>query len=186
MSGYRHGVLIHNFNEDQFGVDLQTKPAGTGAVPILKSIAHLQHDWKDPVPKDSVQPESKDCVQKHLLFGHAGDMSDPRKNLQKIEHLTASQYFMQHPSKVSHGQITSNGFTVSEEPLKLAGSSVIADSIRARWGTGGRSHALTAREMYKTDYSHGIGFSQDSPLTERHARPYSDFTGGFDAVKLSR
>lgn len=186
MSGYRHGILIHNFNEDQFGVDLQTNSSARGPAPPLKSISHLAHDWKTPVPQDGVPPASTECVQRHLLLGHAGDMSDPRTNLQKTEHATASQYFMQHPSKVSHGQLSANGFTLSEEPLKLAGSSVIANAIRARWGDGGRSHAMTARDMYKTDYTHGVGNSQDGSQSERYARPYSHFTGGFDSVKLSR
>lgn len=139
-----------------------------------------------PVPQDGVPPASTECVQRHLLLGHAGDMSDPRKNLQKTEHATASQYFMQHPTEVNHGQITADKFTLSEEPLKLAGNSVIANSIRARWGDGGRSHAMSARDMYKTDYHHGVGALQEGSQSQRYARPYSDFTGGFDAVKLVR
>eukprot|EP00746_Dinoflagellata_sp_MGD_P160721 gnl/MRDRNA2_/MRDRNA2_87610_c0_seq1.p1 gnl/MRDRNA2_/MRDRNA2_87610_c0~~gnl/MRDRNA2_/MRDRNA2_87610_c0_seq1.p1 ORF type:complete len:227 (-),score=39.89 gnl/MRDRNA2_/MRDRNA2_87610_c0_seq1:209-793(-) len=188
MSAYRHGVLIHNFNEDRFGIDLQSKKK----IPDqpMKSISHIAHSWKAPVTEDyaSDPPQGSECIARHLLFGHCGDMSDPRTNLMKHEFATAHKYFMQNPARVALHSLGADKFTLSEDPLKVGGKSVITDRIKANWGACRRSHSIPVGEMYRSASS--IGFSMPekdaSSKSERFPRPYRDFTGGYDAVKLVR
>merc|ERR1719436_1255067 len=114
---YSRGVLIHNFNEDRFGVDLLnlSKPAPTPRA----SVSHTVHHWKEPDPNPQLEPQASLCLDKHVFFGHSGDMRCPRTNLQKTEFATASRYFMQDPKQVSGvGALSADLFT-SDDPKSL-------------------------------------------------------------------
>lgn len=196
MSGYRHGVLIHNFNEDQFGIDLQSIPKKADAIP-LKSISHLAHDWKTSVAEMGEPPISSECVQRHLLLGHAGDMSDPRTNLSKTEFAPANRYFYQNPHNIKLHSLHADKYTLSDDPLKIpemnpltmAGQSVLARAIMAGWGDRQPSHALGVKQMYETSSTRGALMRSQSTgaiKQERYPRPYRDFTGGYDAIKIMR
>merc|ERR550537_735165 len=92
---YSKGVLIHNFNEDSFGVHLQNQPRGPFEAPV--SVSQLCHGWKQPQIEDRPEAAATQGLDRHILFGHTGDMRDPHTNLQKTDFATASQYFLQDP-----------------------------------------------------------------------------------------
>lgn len=172
-------------------MDLQHKPKPPD--PPMRSISHIAHSWKAPVTEDyaSDPPNASECVARHILFGHAGDMSDPRKNLQISEFAPCSRYFFQDPKGVKMHTLSADRFSNSSDPLKCGGSSVITSRIKANWGPPGeqrRSHSIPPGQMYRSQSE--IHFSdnpaKNAPRFERHARPYRDFTGGYDAVKLFR
>lgn len=188
MSGYRHGVLIHNYNEDHFGLDLKTKgPLGAGQA-VGKSLSHIAFDWKQPEPQDDRDPPTaKSYVQRHLLFGHTGDMTDPHRNLQKTEFATCSRYFYQAPQGLPYHSLSAEKFAVSDEPLALGKrTSVIADKIRLNWGgqvcPPPSETFKTMKAQDFTDMPAGSGVKN----AERYPRAYGDFSKGLDAVKLAR
>merc|ERR1719230_740635 len=96
---YSKGVFIHNFNEDQFGADLQAMPKPP--IQSYVSVTQAVHGWKNPVIElDKAEPAATQNVERHILFGHAGDMRDPHVTLQKQEFATANQYFLQDPARI--------------------------------------------------------------------------------------
>lgn len=186
---YSRGVLIHNFNEDRFGLDLQTlqRPAD----PPKISVSHAVHNWKEADRGDVIDPAAAHGLDKHILFGHTGDMRDPHTNLQKVEFATATQYFLQDPGRIQEGALSADGFTISDEPLtisKVAGNqSVIAGRIRKGWGDLRQSHALPACDRFLTE--HKQSFQHTVPGSDREKpvpRHYGEFSQSFDKVKLSR
>jgi len=191
---YRHGVLIHNFNEDHFGIDIQR--IGRPAEPSKASISHLVHGWKQPVEQDfSPSGTDKDGIQSHILFGHAGDMRDPNVTLQQREHAPAHQYFMQDPGKLSKN-LSADGFNFGPDPSHASKfhadnhGSCIAAKIKENWGDKRRSHALPANEMYMSESKRAAQQVWQQSAAEKAERrivkPYGEFQGTYDAVKLTR
>ncbi|CAE7487713.1 unnamed protein product [Symbiodinium necroappetens] len=88
---YSRGVLMYNFNEDRFGEDLQNKPKVEDAPKM--SVSHTVHNWKTPSAGKAENPSPG--LDRHVLFGHTGDMRDPHTNLQKVDFMTTNQYFQQ-------------------------------------------------------------------------------------------
>merc|ERR1719420_2206997 len=121
----------------------------------MKSISHLAHDAKMPVAEMGEPPVAGECVQRHLLMGHCGDMSDPRTNLSKTEFAPTNRYFFQSPSNVKPHSLSADKFTNSDDPLKLAGQSVLARAIMANWGDRQQSHALGPKLQYETSCTRG-------------------------------
>lgn len=148
---YSRGVLIHNFNEDRFGEDLQTLPKPIDQARV--SVSHAVHHWKIPEEVDRVDP-GVHGVPRHILFGHTGDMRDPHTNLQKTEFAAASKYFYQDPAKIAQpGTLTADGFTISDDPLKTQTEpSVIADKIKSGWGMKRQTHSLPPGDRFMTEH----------------------------------
>mmetsp|Transcript_2401 Transcript_2401/g.6835 ORF Transcript_2401/g.6835 Transcript_2401/m.6835 type:complete len:198 (-) Transcript_2401:320-913(-) len=176
---YRHGVLIHNFNEDQFGIDLQSLPKPPDAPKV--SVSHVVHSWKEPDVNERIDPGIHG-VPRHILFGHTGDMRDPHTNLQKTEFATASNYFLQDPATVPHvGHLTADGFTISDAPLKtLKDPSVIAERIKDGWGNKRQTHSLPPGDRFTSEHMKSFG----GGVPRRPLRPF-DFTRSLDAAKLT-
>eukprot|EP00932_Pfiesteria_piscicida_P010708 SRR837773.2171.p1 GENE.SRR837773.2171~~SRR837773.2171.p1 ORF type:complete len:226 (+),score=36.09 SRR837773.2171:76-678(+) len=185
MSCYSQGVLIHNFNEDRYGRDLQHSPPPVEQPKI--SVSHTVHHWKVPDPAPKIEPAAAQHVDRHLFFGHSGDMRDPRVNLQKTEFATAHQYFMQDPKTVPHiGHVTADAFMMSDDPKKIVISSHLAASKKKGWGDMRQSHALPPNERFLTTSKLHY---QGLPLTEtvhRMPRHYGEFTTLGDRVNLTR
>jgi len=163
---YSRGVLIHNFNEDAFGVDLQNQPRSFQGPSV--SVAQLCHSWKQPTHEATPDAAATQGLDRHILFGHTGDMRDPHTNLQKTDFATASQYFMQDPAKiVGVGQLSADAFTISDDPKKVYREpSVIAAKVKARWGDGRQAHALKPDDRFMT--SSRLAAEQGAMRTEEH------------------
>lgn len=186
---YSRGVLIHNFNEDRFGVDLQSMPRGYDN-PTL-SISHTMHHWKQPTREQAPDAAASQGLERHILFGHTGDMTDPHTNLQKTDFSSASQYFMQDPKKINGvGHLSADGFTISDDPKRVyKDSSVIADKVRSRWGDRRQAHALKPDDRFMT--STRLAAETGAKRTEEHQVerfvPESrEFSKSNDQVKLLR
>lgn len=185
---YSRGVLIQNFNEDRFGVDLQSMPKP--AMPPKISVSHTVHHWKVPEPHDPTGPAAaSQYVDRHILFGHTGDMRDPRTNLQKTDFGTAHQYFMQDPKHVTHvGHLSADGFTLSEHPKQLAAThtSHLATTKKGNWGNMKQTHALPPDERFLTETKRAFQGQQDQEQGFRIPRVYGEFTRGRDIVNIAR
>ncbi|CAD7964733.1 unnamed protein product [Amoebophrya sp. A120] len=136
MTDFRPGVLIHNFNEDQFGKELVAK--GKMTYPTPTSIA--QSAFRDPREfaqsmqaktggsKTTTAPASGNVssaeeeilrelekepliryngMDANLLFGHSGDMSTT-KGLKQKAYITSTQYFYQAPAVASVDGVKTN------------------------------------------------------------------------------
>lgn len=192
MSGYQHGVLIHNYNEDQFGLDLRnTGPAAAGARPGLGGItttSRASYNWKQPnISEERDPPTAKSYVQRHLLFGHTGDMTDPYTNLQKTEFATCSRYFYQAPASVPYSSVTAEKFVVGDEPLALGQTpSTIADKMRLSWsGKVCPPPSDTFKTMMKNDFV-DPGAAAGLRTQDRYPRHQGEFTKNLEKIKISR
>jgi hypothetical protein len=186
---YSRGVLIHNFNEDQFGVDLQSyaRPFDPPAV----AVSHMCHGWKQPTHEATPDAAATQGLDRHILFGHTGDMRDPHTNLQKTDFAPASQYFMQDPAKISGvGHLSADGFTISDDPKKVEREgSVIAAKVKARWGDGRQAHALKPDDRFMT--SSKLAQIQGAQRTAEHhveriVPEMREFSNLQDQVRLVR
>lgn len=199
MSSYRHGVLIHNFNEDQFGLDLQRRVPAEGAP--KKSMSHLAHGWKERLQVSEEPAAARSYVQRHLLFGHSGDMHDPHTNLQKTEFATAHNYFMQDPAKVESGleegmpKISAEGYQSSGEPLRVAAELALSTrhlgaKLRANWGNGSQAHALPSSERFTTSQKAAtdamLTEAPTVPPVERITPKVREFSSTWERVRLTR
>mmetsp|Transcript_110870 Transcript_110870/g.192188 ORF Transcript_110870/g.192188 Transcript_110870/m.192188 type:complete len:211 (-) Transcript_110870:52-684(-) len=188
---YSRGVLIHNFNEDQYGMDLQSIPRQAPRPAV--SVTHQVHHWKQPAREDVLETAATQGVDRHILFGHTGDMRDPHTNLQKTEFATANQYFFQNPAKIAGvGQLTADNFTLSSDPVKVStmkAPSTIADKRKMGWGDQRQTHAPTADERFMTQSKltalQGADRSNHQPV-ERITPQFREFSHAYDAVKLTR
>lgn len=185
---YSQGVLIHNFNEDRFGQDL----AGTRSeaqVPYV-SVSHTVHHWKQPGQKDLPMGDPRQGCDKHIFFGHTGDMTDPHRNLQKSEYGTTSTYFMQDPKKISANNetLTADAFSQSDWHLHVAPpTSHLAAAQRAKWGDMRQSHALPPSEQFMTTHLMSYtGQQHEAGDATRTGRPKGEFTYEHEKVKLLR
>eukprot|EP00392_Amoebophrya_sp_AT5.2_P008739 g8767.t1 len=123
MTDFRPGVLIHNFNEDRFGVELVSKGKMTFPTPtsITQSAYRDPREYKSP-PASGLQsgyatttapnsgseeepgevfnlpPGPRMGMDANLLFGHSGDMRNT-KGLKQKAYITTAQYFYQKPEK---------------------------------------------------------------------------------------
>jgi hypothetical protein len=182
---YSRGVLIHNFNEDRYGQDLQRAPRPSEHPQV--SVSSMVHHWKQPESQEA--PDPAQGLERHILFGHSGDIHDPHTNLQRTEFATASQYFMQDPAGITDvGQLTAERYQTSNEPVRVSKAqppSVLATKARSTWGDMRQSHAPTPDDRFLTSSmaAHTGQQGESFPRTPRH---YLEFTGGFDAVKISR
>mmetsp|Transcript_71782 Transcript_71782/g.181409 ORF Transcript_71782/g.181409 Transcript_71782/m.181409 type:complete len:200 (+) Transcript_71782:70-669(+) len=182
---YSRGVLIHNFNEDQYGRDLHSLPAPPPPAKI--SVSHTVHHWKVPDQSPQVDPVASGSVDRHILFGHAGDMRDPRTSLAKTEFATAHQYFMQEPKKLSGpGHLSADAFTMSDDHKQLSYSSHLATAKKQNWGDMRQSHAVPPNERFMTTNKlHFTGDVEKDPGF-RMPRHYGEFTKRGDVVNLTR
>eukprot|EP00928_Gymnodinium_smaydae_P073143 TRINITY_DN56384_c0_g1_i1.p2 TRINITY_DN56384_c0_g1~~TRINITY_DN56384_c0_g1_i1.p2 ORF type:complete len:230 (+),score=39.33 TRINITY_DN56384_c0_g1_i1:76-690(+) len=184
---YSRGVLIHNFNEDRFGLDLQNAPRPPVVPPA--SVSQLVHNWKTPVQdSDRAEPAATQHLDQHLLFGHAGDMRDPHTNLQKKEFTTAHNYFMRDPATVAGiGELTSDKFQAADRIA--AHESVLAARIKAGWGDLRQTHAQHPNDRFMTEnrqrYNNAADLSGLKP-DDRLPRHYHEFTRSYDKVKFGR
>jgi len=186
---YSRGVLIHNFNEDQFGVDLQSRHRPPDGAYV--SVAHLTHGWKQPMYEAVAEAAATQGLDRHILFGHTGDMRDPHTNLQKTDFAPASQYFMQDPGKISGvGQLSADGYTISDDPKKVEReTSVIAAKVMARWGDGRQAHALKPDDRFMTSakFAAEAGAKRTAQhQVERHVPETREFSNSQDQVRLFR
>mmetsp|Transcript_33741 Transcript_33741/g.101883 ORF Transcript_33741/g.101883 Transcript_33741/m.101883 type:complete len:201 (-) Transcript_33741:136-738(-) len=182
---YSKGVLIHNFNEDRFGQ--QSRELAISYAPPSLSVSHAAHHWKVPDPQPTYEPAAARSIPAHLLFGHAGDMRDPRTSLSQTEFATASSYFMQDPKSVTGvGHLSADGFTMSNDPKALPYSSHIAAAKKLNWGDGRQSHALTPSDRFMTTSKQFHTGLQDPEPGMRIPRCYGEFTKLRDGVNLTR
>jgi len=164
---YSRGVLIHNFNEDQFGCDLNSNPRAPDAPQI--AVSHLTHGWKQPSYQAGADPAATQGLDRHILFGHTGDMRDPHTNLQKTDFATAQSYFMQDPATITGvGHLSADGFTVSDDPkFVVKDRSVIALKAMARWGDGRQAHSQRPEDRFMTS-SRLAAETMEATRTEEH------------------
>ncbi|KAF4668617.1 hypothetical protein FOZ61_006083 [Perkinsus olseni] len=178
---YRHGVLINNYSEDLFGVDLYKKrssgamledPQVTAARKC--SVSHLAHQWYSPKPYSTVpDPETaaaqdrRLCVPQHLLFGHAGDVDkDPRRNLQRREFYSSHQFFYQNP--VASGEIKQAHRVPSElylgDPQDLQGVAPVSTKLvqrsRSRWSDEAAADPVIVEWWMSSEHSSEKGVTQ--------------------------
>jgi len=148
---YSKGVLIHNFNEDQFGVDLQSVQRPPDQLPI--AVSHLTHGWKQPTHEATPDAAATQGLDRHILFGHTGDMRDPHTNLQKTDFASASSYFMQNPAHIPGvGHLSADGFTLSDDPKAVyREESVLAAKAKKNWGDMRQAHALMPDDRFMTE-----------------------------------
>lgn len=185
---YSRGVLVHNFNEDQFGIDLLS--VSRPYEPPSKATSHLTHGWKQP--SRELLPEPTQGLDRHILFGHTGDMGDPHTNLQKTDFAPASQYFMQNPAKIRGvGHLTADGFTNSDDPKYVEREpSVIADKARSRWGDGRQAHALKSNDRFMTSsrlaQEQAMALKTEEHVVERMIPDTREFSNVRDQVRLLR
>eukprot|EP00931_Biecheleriopsis_adriatica_P063796 TRINITY_DN386_c0_g1_i1.p1 TRINITY_DN386_c0_g1~~TRINITY_DN386_c0_g1_i1.p1 ORF type:complete len:232 (+),score=38.42 TRINITY_DN386_c0_g1_i1:82-696(+) len=187
---YSRGVLIHNYNEDRFGVDLQSiqrvVPGPTA------SVSHTVHNWKTPAEQAKGEA-SVQALERHVLFGHTGDMRDPHTNLQKSEYATANQYFMKDPATIAGvGTLTADGYTVGEGALTMigkVGNHKVA-KMKANWGDMRQTHALPPSDRFQTETKRSFNGEQQLAGGERQfdriPRTYDEFTRQYDSVQLRR
>mmetsp|Transcript_57570 Transcript_57570/g.122442 ORF Transcript_57570/g.122442 Transcript_57570/m.122442 type:complete len:200 (-) Transcript_57570:194-793(-) len=182
---YSRGVLIHNFNEDQFGRDLQSIPPPPDQSKV--SMTHLVHHWKFPDPAPKVDPAAAGHVERHLFFGHAGDMRDPRTTLQQTNFTTAHRYFMQDPKDIPGvGHLSADNFTISEDPRKLGYTSHLATTKKEGWGDGRQCHSLPPPERFLTTHKVSYTGEREQDPAFRMPRHYGEFTTLGDRVNLTR
>lgn len=185
---YSRGVLIHNFNEDQYGLDLQRIPKLQE--PPKLSVSHTVHHWKTPPERERLDAVAAHGLHNHVLFGHAGDMRDPHTNLQKREFATSHSYFFQDPAKIgSPGTLTADGFAISDEPLRVYKEpSVIADKVKDGWGDKRQTHSLPPGDRFLTEHKRNfIGLRGGGEKQEnQRILAYREFSSGLDAPKLTR
>lgn len=191
MSHYRHGVLIHNYNEDRFGKDSLQKPKVSPPTGI--STTHKTLDWKQPSQEKRDIPPATQSLEGHILFGHSGDMRDPRNNFQKRSFGPSSQYFFQDPGLIESGAVekpTQELFVDTEAACESSkkSSSVLADKIKQRWV----DDKDTLRSTYVSTYNKTI--AEDSNLEEgdairhesHHVRPTAEFSNIAHKLYLAR
>jgi len=187
---YRAGVLINNHHEDRAGADLLKMPKQPS--PPLSSVSHAVHSWKEASRDPPIETAATQHVERHLFFGHSGDMSDPNVSMQKTEFMTNVQYFMRDPAKAGAGTgaLTADKFASGEPDEDLAPhKSYLADRKRAGWGNGGQTHALQPADRFKTTNAadlQGDYLQKMGPAESRHARIKADVTGHMDKVQISR
>jgi len=187
-STYSKGVLIHNHNEDRFGKDLLKMPRKFD--PPSVSVSHAVHGWKEPDRERNPETAATQHVDRHLFFGHSGDMRDPTASLQKTDFLTNTAYFMRDPATVvaGTGKITADGFATEADTTVAPKQSYLADRRRAGWGKG-NTHALQASDRFTTtnaaDLQGGL-LEKMGPNEVRFARTRGDITSHVDKVQVGR
>jgi hypothetical protein len=188
-STYSKGVLIHNHNEDRYGEDLLKMPMKWD--PPSGSVSHAVHGWKEPDRERNPETAATQHVDRHLFFGHAGDMRDPSTSLQKTDFVTNNAYFMRDPATVvaSTGKITADGFTTAGPDATLVSKqSCLADRRRAGWGKG-NTHAIQASDRFTTTNAaemQGGLLEKLGPNEARFARTRQDITSHVDKVQVGR
>jgi hypothetical protein len=189
---YSKGVLIHNFNEDCYGVDLQNIPRRPE--PPQCSVSQLVHHWKTPVPNSIEEAQATKEVPQYILFGHTGDMRDPHTNFQKREFSTANQYFLQDPANIKGphsgvGTLTADNFTVTDKPLtSVAPVQVNAVAKKKEgWGDLRQSHSLPPDERFMTEHKRSFQATDDSGAEKgvSYFRP-SEISGTLRQVRITR
>jgi hypothetical protein len=95
---YRHGVLIHNYHEDQHGGWNYEKQKTLIPHKTPTSISHVANDWKpySKIPPNPTLP-SKDPMCGYLFYGHSGNIHDPTTEFQKTEFYGSNAYFYRPP-----------------------------------------------------------------------------------------
>lgn len=169
VMSYRRGVLIHSFNEERYGEDLQRRER-VPDLPML-SVSHAAFQWKTTErPRATTH-----SVERHLLFGH-GDMSDPHTSFQRREHAPAHQYFYQDPATIPGvGHLTADRFALPTTPVQVPQeASCLATQVKQRWGDGRRAHAPSADERFTTEYQR-LTMEQSLPEREKTKLKHASF-----------
>ncbi|CAK9111715.1 unnamed protein product [Durusdinium trenchii] len=176
--------------KDRFGEDLQHGQRIVGGPKM--SVSHTVHNWKTPATEKAEIPASG--LERHVLFGHTGDMRDPHTNLQKSEFTTASQYFLQDPATIPGvGTLTADGYTA--DGLTVGAQAGAAGNMpnhfvakmRAGWGDMRQSHALPPNERFLSETKKAFATQPGGPAPfDRVPRHYEEFTRHYDAVKVTR
>jgi hypothetical protein len=189
---YSKGILIHNFNEDQYGLDLQSIPRRPDAPQV--SISQLVHHWKTPVPNSIEEAQATKEVPQYILFGHTGDMRDPHTNLQKREFATANQYFMQDPARIKGpndgvGTLNADNFTVTDKPLTTVAPIQLSAVAKKKegWGDLRQSHSLPPGDRFMTEHRRSFTGTDDAGATQgdRFFRP-SEMSSSLRQVRITR
>lgn len=184
---YSRGVLIHNFNEDKYGTDLQKSRAIEAPLAFQGSVTHAVHNWKvaDSVAKIEPTPP----LEKHMLFGHAGDIRDPNTAFKTTEFATAHKYFMQDPAKVKEvGTLTADGFAMSDPTtVEHIPNRFVLNRIQG-WGDRNQSHALPPSERFMTENKRSFQKTIGSGEARQpgKARAYGIFSKHVDSIQLTR
>ncbi|CAJ1327450.1 unnamed protein product [Effrenium voratum] len=205
---YSRGVLIYNFNEAAVlicatgqtltsprtvmekifntlqGLRLESfvfvkRTAGPNI-----SVSHTVHNWKTPANEKAEVPASG--LDRHILFGHTGDMRDPHTNLQKTEFATANQYFLQDPAAIPGvGTITADGFTAGV--CAFVPQNHFVAKMRAHWGDMRQCHALPPDERFLSETKKSFTLpARPGEAEKRNPRHYEEFTRQYDSVKVTR
>ncbi|CAD7936039.1 unnamed protein product [Amoebophrya sp. A25] len=210
MTDFRQGVLIHNFNEDNFGRELVDK--GKLNFPTPESITHSA--YQDPrlvmsyhkqqgfdsgynssvgsgSDVESIRASGEKPVyhaggmEASLLFGHSGDVRTTRGLRQKA-YITSAQYFYQDP-ETAKGSLKNpyhcEKFYEGSHPIEVSrhlAPSKIAMSTRKNWEK--------LRDPYVSVYKKELVKADPTEglETKRIPRVKGEFTQKVDAVCIKR
>lgn len=198
MAPYRPGVLIHNFNEDQFGEDL---------------VISRRHDVPDPTPQsvsrstfrhpkelaaeatgaaqrnlststDTV-PQATVALEGHLLFGHSGQMENT-VGMKCKSYVSASNYFYQTPAfcvdplKPDRSRIVPEEYYKTKPPTLNETNSSLTQTKAKEWRSPLQPFlSVSRKELAKESPTTGLE-------TQRKARINGEFTRMVDMVKTLR
>mmetsp|Transcript_4445 Transcript_4445/g.10886 ORF Transcript_4445/g.10886 Transcript_4445/m.10886 type:complete len:219 (+) Transcript_4445:124-780(+) len=215
MTDFRPGVLIHNFNEDRFGVELVSKGKMTFPTPtsITQSAYRDPREYKSP-PASGLQsgyatttapnsgseeepgevfnlpPGPRMGMDANLLFGHSGDMRNT-KGLKQKAYITTAQYFYQKPEKsfdAKNGKtlLTVEKFYDGAHPIQV--SKDLSSTIADVRKKGWADDKATIRTPYTSVYKKEL--AKDTPTVglemQRIPRVKGEFTRKVDAVCIKR
>jgi len=160
MGTYRHGVLIHNWNEDHFGVDACRQPPKVDHT--KDSVAHVAHGWKSHLsePTQRVVPDS---VPAHLFFGHAKNNTNPYTDMQAREFPSCSKHHFKDPAERGPDpEQKGPSFLGRPEEVTQVGRGQLEQTFQERLAS------RRQESMYETTYA--ATMKQNTPTEEQHER----------------
>ncbi|CAJ1386524.1 unnamed protein product [Effrenium voratum] len=164
---------------------LQGRQAPTSACLTPCTIGRRQQTRRRLKPKTKAEVPASG-LDRHILFGHTGDMRDPHTNLQKTEFATANQYFLQDPAAIPGvGTITADGFTAGV--CAFVPQNHFVAKMRAHWGDMRQCHALPPDERFLSETKKSFTLpARPGEAEKRNPRHYEEFTRQYDSVKVTR
>jgi len=170
---------MHNFNEDQFGLDLQK--LGRAPLPTNISSSHAMHNWKQPTIEKKKTATASISVKASVLFGHTPG--------QKIA--SAGTYFFQDPANIEEGVVLGGDDFYGAGPVRAAvgWTSALADEKRQKW----QEDAGALKTMYDSSYKHTVCADADLPEAQetrswkqQHAKIKGQFSARADMHPVVR
>jgi len=156
---YKHGVLIHNYHEDQHGTWNLKYQATKPEMPTPFPVSKVAYDWKG-YSKTGPDPKlpSKDTLSSYLFFGHAGNVNEPIKEFKSSEYYPGAGYFFRDPAHIPEHLIENpavDSFLDGPDPagatLRKASSTarLVLENRRLKMGREADSYETTNRaELY--------------------------------------